>query len=159
MSARAETLAKQFEAKAAEMTGALEKLTDADWKKTTGGEKWMVGVAAHHVASSHESIAGILKMVASGKAMTPFTMDMLNEGNAKHATEFANCTKDETLALHKKGAATAAAAVRGFSDAELDRSATVLTGMPAMTVQQMVENILINHIEDHVGSIRKTIGH
>jgi hypothetical protein len=32
MSARAETLAKQFEAKAAEMTGALEKLTDADWK-------------------------------------------------------------------------------------------------------------------------------
>ena len=159
MSARAETLAKQFEAKAAEMTGALEKLTDADWKKTTGGEKWTVGVAAHHVASSHEPIAGILKTVGGGKPMTPFTMDQLNEGNAKHAKEFANCTKDETLALHKKGAAAAAAAVRGLSDAELDRSATVLTGMPAMTVQQMVEGILIHHVEDHLGSIRKTLGH
>ena len=158
MSARAETLAKQFEAKAAEMTGALEKLTDADWKKATGGEKWTVGVAAHHVASSHEPIAGILKTVGGGKPMTPFTMDMLNEGNAKHAKEFANCTKDETLALHKKGAAAAAAAVRGLSDAELDRSATVLAGMPAMTVQQMIEGILIHHIEDHFGSIRKTVG-
>ena len=76
-------------------------------------------------------------------------MDMLNEGNAKHAKEFANCTKDETLALHKKGAAAAAAAVRGLSDAELDRSATVLTGMPAMTVQQMIEGILIHHVDDH----------
>ena len=85
MSARAETLAKQFETKAAEMTSTLEKLTDADWKKTTGGEKWTVGVAAHHVASSHEAIAGILKTVGGGKPMTPFTMDQLNEGNAKHA--------------------------------------------------------------------------
>ena len=79
--------------------------------------------------------------------MTPFTQAMLDEGNAKHATEFANCTKDETLAIHKKGAAAAAAAVRGLSDAELDRSATVLSGMPAMTAQQIVEGILINHID------------
>ena len=158
MSARAETLAKQFEAKAAEMTSTLEKLTDADWKKTTAGEKWTVGVAAHHVASSHEPIAGILKTVAGGKPMTPFTKEMLDQGNAKHATEFANCTKDDTLAIHKKGAAAAAAAVRGLSDADLDRSATVMTGMPAMTAQQIVEGILINHIEDHLGSIRKTVG-
>ena len=86
-------------------------------------------------------------------------MDMLNEGNAKHAKEFANCTKDETLALHKKGAAAAAAAVRGLSDAELDRSATVLAGMPAMTRATDVEGILIDHVDDHLGSIRKTIGH
>ena len=56
-------------------------------------------------------------------------------------------------------AAAAAAAVRGLSDAELDRSATVLEGMPAMTAQQIVENILINHIDDHLGSIRKSLGH
>ena len=158
MSARAETLAKQFEAKAAEMTSTLEKLTDADWKKTTGGEKWTVGVAAHHVAGAHEPITGILKTVASGKPMPPFTMAMLDEGNAKHAVEFANCTKDETLALHKKGAAAAAAAVRGLSDAELDRSGSPLTGMPAMTAQQIIEGILIHHIDDHLGSIRKTVG-
>jgi hypothetical protein len=30
--------------------------------------------------------------------------------------------------------------------------------MPAMTTQQVVEGILINHMNDHLGSIRKTIG-
>jgi hypothetical protein len=34
----------------------------------------------------------------------------------------------------------------------------VLTGMPIMTAQQVVEGILINHVHDHMGSIRKTIG-
>jgi hypothetical protein len=157
MSARAETLAKQYEAKAAEMTAAIEKLTDADWKKVTA-ERWPVGVTAHHIAGSHEGIAGILKAVASGQSMPPFTMAMLDEMNAKHAKDFASCTKAETLELHKKGVAAGAAAVRALSDAELDRSGTVLTGMPAMTTQQIVEGILINHIHEHLGSIRSTVG-
>ena len=158
MGARAESLAKQFEAKAAEMTGAITKLSDADWKKVTSAEKWSVGVTAHHVAGGHEGILGIVKTIASGQSIPNFTMAMLDEMNAKHATEFANCTRDETLALHKKGAAAAAAAVRGFSDAELDRSGSPLTGMPAMTTQQMIEGILIDHVNDHLGSIRKAVG-
>ena len=159
MSARAETLAKQFEAQAAEMTSTLEKLSDADWNKVTTAEKWPVGVTAHHVAGAHEPIAGIVKTVASGQAMPPFTMAMLDEMNAKHAKEFANCTKAETLALHAKGAAAAAAIVRALSDADLDKSGTVLTGMPPMTARQAIEGILISHVKDHPGSIRATVGH
>ena len=47
--------------------------------------------------------------------------------------------------------------MRALSDADLERSGTVFTGAPAMTAQQVVEGILINHIDDHLGSIRKTI--
>ena len=151
-------LAKQFEAKVDEMTAAIEKLSDADWKKVTAAEKWSVGVTAHHVAGAHEPIAGIVKTVASGQAMPHFTMDMLNESNAKHAKEFAGCSKAETLALHQKGAGSAAALVRALSDGELEKSGVVLTGMPAMSVQQIVEGILINHIDEHLGSIRATVG-
>jgi hypothetical protein len=158
MSARAESLAKQFEAKAAEMTGVITKLSDADWRKTTEAEKWSVGVTAHHVAGGHEGILGIVKTIASGQSIPNFTMAMLDERNAQHAREHAGCTKAETLALHEKGAATAAAAVRALSDTELDRSGTVLTGVPPMTTQQVVEGILINHITGHLGSIRKTVG-
>jgi hypothetical protein len=158
MGARAESLAKQYEAKAAEMTATLNGLSDADWKKTTDAEKWSVGVTAHHVAGGHEPIAGIAKTVAAGQSIPNFTMAMLNDMNAKHAKDFAGCTKAETLALHQKGVAAAAAIVRGFSDAELDRSGTVMAGMPPMTAQQVVESILINHINDHMGSIRKTVG-
>jgi hypothetical protein len=158
MGARAESLAKQFEAKAAEMTAVIKGLSDTDWKKTTAAEKWSVGVTAHHVAGAHQAIAGIVKTLAAGQSIPNFTMDMLHEMNAKHAKEQANCTKAETLALHEKGAAAAAAAVRGLSDVELDRKGTVLAEMPAMTTQQVIEGILINHINDHMGSIRKTVG-
>jgi hypothetical protein len=158
MGTRAETLAKQYEAKAHEATAVLEKLSAGDWAKVTAAEKWSVGVTAHHVAQSHEPIAGIVKTVAAGQSIPNFTMDMLHELNAKHAKEHANCTKAETIALHKKGAAAAAAVVRGLSDDQLAKSATVLTGMPPMTAEQVVTQILINHIDDHFGSIRKTVG-
>ena len=158
MGAKGEALAKQFEAKAAEATALLEKLSEADWKKVTDGEKWSVGVTAHHVAGSHEPIASIITAVVAGQSMGNFTMSMLHGMNAKHAKEHANCTKSETLELHKKGAAAAAAVVRGLSDDQLAKSGTVLTDAPPMTAEQVVTGILINHIDDHFGSIRKTVG-
>jgi len=84
-------------------------------------------------------------------------MAMLDEMNAKHAQDFAGCTKAEALALHKKGVASAAATVRGLSDAELERTGTLLTGMPTMSVQQIIEGVLINHIREHLDSIRATV--
>jgi nucleotidyltransferase/DNA polymerase involved in DNA repair len=159
MGAKSEALAKQFEAKAQDATAVLEKLSDADWKKVTDAEKWSVGVTAHHVAGSHEAIAGMVKTIASGGSMPAgFTMDMLHEMNAKHAKDFAGVGRAETIELHKKGAAAAAALVRGLSDEQLAKSGTVLSGMPAMSAEQIVTNILINHIDSHFGSIRKTVG-
>ena len=158
MGAKGEALAKQFEAKAQEATAVLEKLSDADWKKVTAAEKWSVAVTAHHVAMAHEGIAGIIKTVAAGQSMPNFTMDMLNEMNAKHATEFAGVTKADTVALHKKNAAAAAAVVRGLSDDQLAKSGKVLAEAPPMSAEQIVTGILINHIDDHYGSIRKTVG-
>jgi len=78
--------------------------------------------------------------------------------NAQHAKEHAQCTKAETLELHKKNAAAAATMVRGFSDAELDRTGGVLIGMPPMSTQQVVEQVLINHVNEHLGSIRAVVG-
>jgi len=158
MGAKAEALAKQFEAKVQEATAVLETLSEADWRKVTDAEKWSVGVTAHHVAGSHEPIAGIVTAVATGQSMGNFTMDMLHEMNAKHAKEHANCTRAETIELHRKGAAAAAAVVLGLSDEQLAKSGPVLAGMPPMTAEQVVTGILINHIDDHFGSIRKTVG-
>ena len=158
MGARAEALAKEFEAKAAEVTAVIEKLGDPDWKKVTDAEKWSVGVVAHHVAGAHEVILGLVKAVAAGQKSTTFTMDMIHALNAKHAQDFASCTKADTLALHRKGVATAAAGVRALSDAELDQSGAVLASVPAMSTQQVVQGILTNHMNDHLASIRATTG-
>ena len=158
MGDKSEALAKQYEAKVQEATAVLEKLSDADWNKTTAAEKWTVGVVAHHVAGAHEGIAGIIRTVAGGQSIPKITLDALHEMNAKHAQEFANAGKADTIALHKTGAAAAAALVRGLSDADLAKSGTVLTGVPPMTVEQIVTNILINHVDEHVKNIKTVVG-
>jgi hypothetical protein len=159
MGAKGDALAKQFEAKAQEVTGAIEKLSDADWKKMTAAEKWSVGVVAHHIASAHESIAGLVKTVADGKPGPNIPMDTIHAMNAKHAQDFAGCTKAETLALHKRGAAAAAATVRGIPDEGFARSGNILVGMPPMTAEQLVTGLLCGHPNDHLASIKATVGH
>ncbi|MGH7305183.1 MAG: DinB family protein [Candidatus Rokuibacteriota bacterium] len=156
MAIKAEALAKQFETKVQEATAVLDRLSDADWKRTTASEKWTVGVVAHHMAGSHEGIANIITAVATGKSMGNFTMQMLHDMNAKHAQEHATATKAETIALHKKSAAAAAAVVRGLSDADLGKSGSVLAGMPPMSVEQVIGAVLLNHIDEHLKSIRAT---
>lgn len=158
MGAKGEALAEQFEAKVKEATAVLEKLSDADWKKTTAAEKWTVGVTAHHIAGAYKAVAHIIGTAATGQAVPHFTPEMLDQMNAKHAEEHAGCIWLETIALHKKGAAAAAVVVRGFSDEQLAKSGTVFAGMPPITAEQLVQRGLLNHIDEHFGSIRKTIG-
>lgn len=158
MGAKTEALAKKFEAKAAEATAVLERLTDADWGKTTAAEKWTVGVVAHHIAVSHELLAGLVKALADGKPGPNIPMDAIHAMNAKHAQEHAACTKAETIALHRQKAEAAAAMVRGLDDAELDRSGTVIAGMPPMSAGQLAGGLLVGHIDEHLGSIRATVG-
>ena len=158
MGARAEQLAKKFDESCGEFTRVIEGLSEADWKKMTSAEKWPVGWVAHHVAGGHGRISGLLHTVAKGQPLPKLTRDIVNENNAKHAVEHANPDKAETLELFRTNRGKASAIVRGLSDAELDRSGTVLTDIPAMTVQQAIEGILINHVHEHLGSIRATTG-
>lgn len=158
MGAKGETMAKQFEAKAQEATAVFERLSDADWTKVTAAEKWSVGVTAHHIAVAHETIAGLVKTLADGKPGPSIPMDALHGMNAKHAQEHANCTKAETIALHKKNAAAIAAMVRALGDEQMDRSGTVIAGAPAMSAGQLAGGLLCSHIDEHLGSIKATIG-
>src|SRR5690349_10600284 len=106
MGARAEELARQFDAKARDALATLEKIDGADWKKVTAAEKWTVGVTAHHLAGALEAVAGIVSALVSGTLTRGvFTRATLDERNAQHAREYADCTRPETVALFQKGAA------------------------------------------------------
>jgi uncharacterized damage-inducible protein DinB len=157
MGQRSQGLADRFEQANREIIATVERCSDAQWKSKTSGESWSVGVVAHHVAQSHEGIAGLVQKIATAQSMPGLTMDMIDQGNAEHAKKFANVTKDETLALLRKNGTAAASAVRGLSDEQLDRSAPLIGGQP-MTAQQAIERILIGHVEGHHDSIKKAMG-
>jgi uncharacterized damage-inducible protein DinB len=155
MSERARTLAQHLEQANHDLIATIEGLSDAQWRTKTPGDGRSVGVVAHHVATSHKAVAGLAGAIAHGKPVPPITMEMIHEGNATHAAQHANCTKAETLALLRQNGAAAVAAVRAFSDTELDR--TVQFPMGTMTVAQVVERVLTGHAQDHHGTIRKAL--
>ena len=159
MGAKAEAIARRFEAKVRDARATLEKLGDADWKRITPTEQWPVGVTAHHYASALEPIAGMISAVVAGQARGGFTSAGIDAMNAQHATEHGGCTKAETLELLEKGAATAAAVIRGLSDEQLATSGVVLADAPPLTAEQLIERGLIAHIDEHFGSIRQAVGH
>ena len=41
---------------------------------------------------------------------------------------------------------------------ELAKTGTVFTGMPPMSAEEMVSRALLGHVDEHLGSIRRTIG-
>ena len=140
-----------------EVITLVEGLTEDQLKKTTAPEHWSVAVLAHHIATSNPAVAGLASAIAAGHPVPSFTMDMIHAGNAQHATEFSNIAKADLLAALRDASAKSAAMVGGLSDESLDKSAEVLTGMPAMTVEQVIEGIIIQHTREHLDSAKATL--
>jgi len=150
-----ESLATQFEQANADLIAAVEGMGDAQWRARSQNEQWPVGVVAHHVAVSHTGIADVVKAIAAGQQLPPFTQEMVDQGNAQHAREHADCTREETLALLRENGRTAVEAVRAIPDEGFARTAPLLGR--EMNAQQAAEMILIGHPRAHLASIRAAV--
>ncbi|MCI0890515.1 MAG: DinB family protein [Chloroflexi bacterium] len=157
MAERSEALAAKFEAANNDVIATIEAASDEQWKTVCADEGWSVGVVAHHIGGGHPLIAGLVQGLASGADIPPLTSEQLDQANAQHANDHANCTKEETLEMLRTGGSTAASAVRGLTDEQLDRSSTVIAGAPDMTVEQVIENVMIGSVTGHHASIKKAI--
>ena len=118
-----------------------------------------MGVTAHHIAGVLEPISGMITAVATGPVAVPLRMELIDAMNAQHARDFARCTKAETIALLRRNSALAAAAIRGLGADQLARRATVVEEAPPMSVEELITGGLLAHLDEHFGSIRKTVGH
>jgi uncharacterized damage-inducible protein DinB len=159
MSEQAQALAERFERANGALIGTLQQCSEADWRKSCQAEGWTVAATGHHVAGAHEPIAGFVQMIATGQQLPPLTMEQLHQMNAQHAQEFASCDKAETVELLRRNGTAAANVVRGLSDEQLSRSAPMpLMGGAQVSARQMIENVLIGHLQEHSGSIRSALG-
>lgn len=154
MGTRAADLATKLEQANAAVIGAVEGSSDADWQRVTGSEGWSVGVTARHIAISHLPIMGLVELVATGGDVPPVTMEMFHASNAQHAQEHAGCTREEVLEILRRDGKAAADRLRGLSDEQLDRTASMaFAGGAEMSAGQLVEMILLGHPAQHLESI------
>jgi len=118
-----------------------------------------VGIIVHHVASVCPIEIDLARTIANGKAVTDVTWEVVAGLNAKHARDQAGVTKAATLELLRRNSREAAAAVRAFTDAELDHAApfSLSFGAP-VTAQFVIEDHALRHSWHHLARIRKALG-
>jgi hypothetical protein len=156
MSRRAELLAARIEEGASGLAAFAEKLSDVEWGTSTSStDPRTVGQIVNHVALVYPIEVDLARAIASGKAVTDVTWQVVAELNAGHAREHAAVTKADALELLRRNSGHAAEAVRAFSDEELDRAApfSLSFGAP-VTAQFVIEDHAVRHSWHHLARIR-----
>jgi len=162
MNHRAELLADRIEEGAAGLAAFAAGLSEAEWGapgSPNGSDRRSVGVIMHHVASMYPIEIDAARAIASGKAVTDVTWEVVAQLNAKHARENADVTKAAAFDLLRRNSRDAAAVVRAFTDDELDRAApfSLSFGAP-MTAQFVIEDHALRHSWHHLARIRAALG-
>jgi len=158
MNTRSEVLASTLEQGADALATLAASLTLAEWQTRLPRDGRKLGVVVHHVASIYPLEIELAQKLAAGGALTDVTWDAVHEMNAGHAREHDGATQEETLALLKSNAAAAAQAIRGMTDAELDRVApNSLYGGAPLSCQFMLEDHAVRHSFHHLARIRAAL--
>ena len=117
-----------------------------------------IGVVVHHVASMYPIEIQLASLLAAGQPITGVTWDAVDTMNRDHAKENDGVTKEAALALLATNSAAAAAAIRAFTDEELDRAAPVSLNSDApLTCQFMLEDHAVRHSYHHLARIRAAL--
>jgi hypothetical protein len=87
------------------------------------------------------------------------TWEAVADMNAKHASAQAAVAKTAAIELLRRNSREAAAAVRAFSDAQLDQAApfSLSFGAP-VTAQFVLEDHAVRHSWHHLAKIRASLG-
>jgi len=160
MGRRAESLADRIEEGAAGLAAFAEGLSDAEWSKpATTTDPRTVGLIVHHVAAVYPVEVDLARAIAGGKAPMDVTWEVVADLNSRNARENAGISKAAAIELLRRNSREAAAAVRKFTDEELDRAAPCgLSHGAPVTTQFIVEDHAVRHSWHHLARLRKTLG-
>jgi hypothetical protein len=154
MSARADALAEKVQGANDALKQAIESSSDEQWKAKCSDGVWTQGFAGYHAANSIGFITGMIQGLAAGQALPPITMAQIDEGNAQDAqAHMDTCSKQEVLSTIASNSPASVQLVRGLSDEQLDRRVSLLQGAPEMSVEQVIELLLVGHSAGHTATI------
>lgn len=155
MSDRTEQLAARLETINRELIATIEQLPDTAWQEMCRDEGWTVAATAHHIADSYATIGGLIQAAANRSPIPPTTRESIDKANALNAREYAACDRSTTTILLETNGAAAVGLIRGMPDEQLAHVAEI-SGR-ALTVEQMIERVLIGHVQQHFASIRQAV--
>lgn len=157
MNARAQALAEQVQAFNRDMLDLVQNCSDADWQRVCKAEDWPVGVVARHVGDGHYRVVELAKMIIAGTPLPDWSMNAVVQMGNDHAREHADCTREEVLAILESNAATLDDFIAALSEDELDRQGSMALVGGDVSVQRILELLILQSGGDHLKSIRATL--
>jgi hypothetical protein len=155
---RSDALAARLESGAAALAAFAATLSEPEWQTRLPKDGRKAGVVVHHVASMYPLEIQLANLLAAGQPITGVTWDAVDTINRDHAKENDEASKETTLALLKTNSAAAAAAIRAFTDEELDRAAPVSLNSDApLTCQFFLEDHAVRHSYHHLARIKSAL--
>lgn len=158
MSERANNLGDQLSAVVDDVIATVSSIPDGKWTAFCEPEQCTVAALASHIGSSASGVMSFLvQPLAEGEPTPPITAEHVHAGNAQNANENANRSKAEALAEIRANGDAAVAAVRGYSDEQLDNTAVLFFSPQPVTTEFVIENALVNHLREHLDSLKAAI--
>jgi hypothetical protein len=155
---RSEALATRLENGATALAVFAAALSEAEWQMRVPNDGRKIGVVVHHVASMYPIEIQLASLLAAGQPIAGVTWDAVDAINRDHANENDNVTKEAAFALLKTNSAAAAAAIRAFTNEELDRAAPVSLNSDApLTCQFFLEDHAVRHSYHHFARIKAAL--
>ena len=156
MSQKAKELVERFDALNNELISFVEKCSDENWKKVVSGEEWTVGVVTRHVAGGHYGLLDFAKNIVAGNALPEISMDQIDQINAKHVQDHADCTKEEVLGMLRKNGSSIAEFVNGLDDEDLAKTAHFSLAGGDINTKQLIK-IIMHGGTEHLTNIKATV--
>jgi hypothetical protein len=97
-------------------------------------------------------------MIVAGEKLPDLTGAAIDRMNVKHADKHRDCTRDEVLKSLRENGGSAVGYLAGLGDADLDRIGHVAAAGGDLTVEQIIENIILRSAGEHLDHAKTAAG-
>lgn len=159
MSTHGEDLAKRFAALSDTVIAEIDRLDSADLAKTSTPEQWTVAALACHIANVYGGQADWTGLIVSDQPLPEITMTDIDAMNAAESARNARASKDEILTRLRTNGDRIHSVLRGLSDTDTERPVSFsLLNWQQISLGNLIEMGLLAHVQEHLASIRATVG-
>lgn len=141
-----------------EVMAFVKNCSEEDWKKVCAGEDWTVGVVARHIGAGHYGAIGLVDMIVQGKKLPELNHDQIVSMANQHATEHADCTREEVLQVLAKTGQELQDFIARLDDSDLDRTAHLSMIGKEVSARDFLEMVVLQSGGEHFASMKATTG-
>jgi hypothetical protein len=158
MGLRANELAERLTSFNNDVVLFVEGCSAENWQKVCAWEQWSVGTTARHIGAGHFSAVELARMIVNGARLPHLTMDEIVKMANRDAKDHETCTRDEVLEILSRNGKTMVDFVKGLKDSDLDRTGYLSLSDKEISVQQLIESIILQSGGQHFKNIGIAIG-